>query len=99
MDPKHNDMPPGGAAAPSSSPVPVWIRLPRNGSLCPWTGLSRSKLFEMLQTKDIETVSLKARKTAKRGARLIKLASLLSYLDKLASAAAGETLKDGEGED
>lgn len=99
MDPKSNAMPPGGPAASTPTPVPVWIRLPRNGSLCPWTGLSRSKLFELLQTKEIETVSLKTRKTAKRGARVIKLASLLAYLDKLASKAAGETLTDEEGED
>lgn len=44
-------------------------------------------------------MSLKTRKTAKRGARVIKLASLLAYLDKLASEAASESLTDEEGED
>ncbi len=38
-------------------------------------------------------MSLKTRKTAKRGARVIKLTSLLAYLDKLASEAASESLR------
>jgi hypothetical protein len=58
--------------------------------MCPWTGLSRSKLFEMTQTGEIETVSLKREPKAKRGARVIKLASLLAYMDKLADGEEGE---------
>ncbi len=100
MDPLHSSTLAGGkTAALPSSVQPIWIRLPKPGSLCPWTGLSRSKLFEMLQTGEIETVSLKRSPRAKRGARVIKLSSLLSRLDKLANEASNETTIDEEGDD
>jgi hypothetical protein len=90
MDPLHTSAPGGGTAPPITSVQPVWIRLPKPGGMCPWTGLSRSKLFEMLQTGEIETVSLKREPKAKRGARVIKLASMLAYMDKLAGGKEGE---------
>jgi hypothetical protein len=88
---------------PAPQPVtvarPEWTRLPKPGTLCPWTGLSRSKLWEVLQTGKVRNVCLR-KPGAVRGARLIHLASLLAYLDSLASeiVPASETLND-DGDD
>ncbi len=58
---------------------PEFIRLPRPGSLCAWTGLSRSKMWALLETAPVKTVCLR-RPGAAKGARLVHLASLLTYL-------------------
>jgi len=89
----------GNAAQLTSSPVqiptqtptaaarPEWIRLPKPGTLCVWCGLSRSKLWEVLQTGRVRNVCLR-KEGALRGARLIHLASLLAHLDSLTNEAA-----------
>lgn len=80
-------------AAPASVAIqpikPEFIRLPKNG-LCPWTGLSRAKMNELiLPTRinsfrpPVRSVSLR-RRGSKKGARLIVLQSLLDYLHGLA---------------
>lgn len=58
---------------------PEFIRLPKPGTLCAWTGLSRSKMWSLLETAPIKTACLRRRGAAK-GARLIHLDSLLAYL-------------------
>lgn len=67
---------------PTEASRPEWIRLPKPGTLCPWCGLSRSKLWEVLRTGKVRNVCLR-KEGAQRGARLIHLASLLSHLDSL----------------
>ena len=78
---------------PSQTPLapvrPEWVRLPKPGTLCPWTGLSRSKLWEVLQTGKVRNICLR-KEGAARGARLIHLAALLGYLDSLASEAVAQ---------
>lgn len=64
---------------------PEWIRLPKPGTLCPWKGLSRSKMWELIAAGHVRSICLR-KNGAKRGARLVCLESLLSYLDSLASA-------------
>lgn len=64
--------------APALIP-PEFIRLPKPGTLCAHTGLSRAKMWEVLQTGKVKTVSLR-RPGAAKGARLVHLASLLTYL-------------------
>jgi hypothetical protein len=75
---------------PEHTPVtaarPDWIRLPKPGTLCPWCGLSRSKLWEVLQSGKVRNICLR-KEGAARGARLIHLASLLGYLGGLANEA------------
>lgn len=69
-------------AAHSNLPAgfrPEFIRLPKPGTLCTWTGLSRSKMWGLLETAPIKTVCLR-RPGAAKGARLIHLDSLLAYL-------------------
>jgi hypothetical protein len=58
---------------------PEFIRLAKPGTLCPWTGLSRSKMWELLQSGHVKTVCLR-RPGAAKGARLVHLESLLNYL-------------------
>lgn len=66
---------------------PIWIRLPKSGKLCPWTGLSRSALNALIlgPTPLVKSVSLKKRYQV-RGTRLIHLGSLLEYIEGMAAA-------------
>ena len=64
---------------------PEYIRLPTRG-LCPFTGLSRSKLYELILASEVNNYkppvkSVSLRKTGQiKGTRLIVLQSLLDYL-------------------
>ncbi len=82
---------------PTASARPEWVRLPRVSTLCPWCGLSRSKLWEVLQTGKVRNVCLR-KEGALRGARLIHLASLLAYLDSLTNEADKIGVDDEEAE-
>src|SRR5215470_13391340 len=80
--------PPSAATAANvATPIlPEFIRLPRPGMLCNWTGLSRSKLNELIlpckpnEFKAPVRIVCLRRKGAAKGARLIHLQSLLKYL-------------------
>lgn len=63
----------------SSSPPPLFIRVPKPGTKCPYTGLSRSAIWKLIGGKNppVDSISIGG---AKRGTRLINLASLLDYL-------------------
>ncbi|MBL9181602.1 MAG: hypothetical protein JNN17_05635 [Verrucomicrobiaceae bacterium] len=72
----------------SPSIRPEWLQLPKSGRRCPITGLSRSKLNELvLPTQDnrgkppVLSKSLKSSKWAKRGIRLYNVASLLAWIE------------------
>jgi hypothetical protein len=67
---------------------PEFIRLPKPSTLCAWTGLSRTKMWELLESSDIKTVCLR-RPGAIKGARLVHLESLLNYLYKHAETLGG----------
>jgi len=69
--------------------APEFIRLPKPGTLCNWTGLSRAKMWEVVQTGKVKTVSLR-RPGAAKGARLVHLASLLQYLHSRAEGGTNE---------
>lgn len=65
---------------------PIYIRLPKSGEKCPLTGLSSSKLYDLIQPSDrnahrapVKSLSLKLPGRA-RGTRLIGWASLKAYL-------------------
>ena len=74
-------------AATQPQPItPEFIRLPKPGTLCPWTGLSRSKLNELVLPSPVNdfkppvrSVSLRNRGQLK-AVRLIVFDSLLGYL-------------------
>ena len=68
---------------------PEFIRLPKPGTLCPWTGLSRSKLNELIlpsplngHRPPVRSVSLRNRGQI-RAVRLINFDSLMAYLRSL----------------
>lgn len=69
--------------------APVWIRLPAKRERCPYTGLSRTTLFELCapcQANDfrppVQSTVLKKR-YAQRGIRLIRYKSLMRHLREL----------------
>jgi hypothetical protein len=70
---------------------PEFIRLPKPGKLCPHTGLSRSKLNELIlpcETNSgkppVKSISLRKRGQV-RGVRLIVFDSLLAYLSSFST--------------
>lgn len=67
--------------ATTTTSLPEFVRLPKAGSRCHWTGLSRSALCELIlpARAPVKSVVLK-RRGAKRGIRLIHLPSLIAYL-------------------
>lgn len=74
------------ADAQHSTITPEFIRLPKPGTLCRWTGLSRSKLNELIlpsplnnHKPPVRSLSLRNRGQLK-AVRLIVLDSLLGYL-------------------
>ena len=73
----------------STSVKPEFIRLPKSGNRCPHTGLSRSKMNQLvLSCKEndfkppVESKVLRKRGTI-RGTRLIVFDSLMEYLNGL----------------
>jgi hypothetical protein len=77
----------GAEIAAAKPPRPLYIRLPRAGTRCPYTDLPRSTLKDLcVSTKannyrpPVRSISLKKSKHAKRGVRLIDYQSLIAYL-------------------
>ncbi len=77
-------------AVTASTIYPEWIRLPKSGHLCAWTGLTRSKLNELVlncpangNKPPVKSICLRKR-GAQKGVRLIHLKSLLDYLESQA---------------
>ena len=66
--------------------IPEFIRLPKPGTLCRWTGLSRSKLNELILPSPLNSFKPPVRSLSLRNrgqikaVRLIVLDSLLGYL-------------------
>lgn len=76
--------------------TPEFIRLPKPGTLCPWTGLSRSKLNELILPSPlnsfkppVRSVSLRNRGQLK-AVRLIVFDSLIGYLRGLMAEQSAE---------
>lgn len=63
--------------------LPQWIRLPRDGEKETYSGLSRSSIWRMIQAGVVESKVLKnpLNPIATRGARLIRLSSLLKAIE------------------
>lgn len=70
-----------------SHALPVWIRLPKPGTMCPYTGLSRSAINGLIlgPNPPVRSVSLRQR-FALRGTRLIHFQSLLDYIERAAES-------------
>ena len=62
---------------------PEFVRLPKAGSRCPLTGLSRTSLVELVEEGAVKAVKLRKRGSL-RGITLLVRESLLGYLHGLA---------------
>lgn len=72
--------------------VPTFVRLPKSGTRCPWTGLSRSAICELIlpARAPVKSVVLR-RRGATRGVRLVLLSSLLRFLHAQATTEAADS--------
>jgi hypothetical protein len=87
-DGTKNPVPPSDTAARESQNAilqPRFVRLPKPGTLCPFTGLSRTQIYLMCKGGKVKSHSLKRRGTC-RGVRLIDYPSLVSAIQEFASA-------------
>jgi len=66
----------------ATAPRPEFLRLPRTGTKCPITGLSRTGMFVLIKSGLVKSVVLRRREKG-RGTRLVNYASLLDYLHGL----------------
>ena len=69
---------------------PRFIRLPKPGTLCPFTGLSRTQIYLMCKSGKVKSHSLKRRGTC-RGVRLIDFQNLVAAIQEFVSAEEQET--------
>jgi hypothetical protein len=70
-------------AAPMAStpplPAPAFIRLPRPGNRDPHTGLTRTSIYNLINTGQVQSRIVK-QPGCKRGIRLIDFPSLISFI-------------------
>ena len=69
--------------------IKKWIRPPKPGEVCPYTGLKRGSLLNLVKARKVKACSLR-QPGRKRGNRLIWLPSVFQYFDKLAETQANE---------
>ena len=63
----------------SSASRPEWIRVPKVGTVCPHSGLSRSFVHSLIKEGDVVSWSMRKR-GAKHGVRLVSYDSLMAYI-------------------
>lgn len=90
---------PASASPASEAPqLPEFIRLPKAGRQCQWTGLSRGSLNDLILGPGAPVKSVViVQPGASRGIRLIHLASLLDHLH--ARMAEQEQIEAGSGKE
>ena len=95
-EPMTSTMAPVTAPGISNKWEPEFVRLPKSGTLCAWTGLSRAKMNELILPcagnsfkPPVRSVVLRA-KGRTRGVRLVVYQSLVSYLNTCGLAEAKE---------
>lgn len=70
------------------SSQPEWARLPKPGTRCQFSGLSRTTLLEMIERGEFRAITVR-QPGATRGIRLIHLPGLFAWLARLDSAQNG----------
>ena len=95
--PNHNTSQTNTSSASKVTQHPAYIRLPKPKERCAWTGLSRGTLNDLIlgPHAPVESVVI-CQEGASRGVRLIKLRSLLDYLETLQKQQKAEEGKGGE---
>jgi hypothetical protein len=85
-DGKKVVLPNDTAASVSVQPIaqPRFVRLPKPGTLCPFTGLSRTQIYVLCKTGRVKSFSLKRRGTS-RGCRLIDAESLVTAIQEFST--------------
>lgn len=73
------------AGAPSGIFQPAYVRLPRPGTRCQFTGMTRTALYGLLKAGKVESRTVK-QVGCKRGIRLISYQSLLAALEATAAS-------------
>lgn len=74
---------PSASGIEDSVHLPEFVRLPKPGERCLWTGLSRASLNLLILGESAPVRSLVLRQSeGARGLRLIQLSSLLTYLHR-----------------
>lgn len=81
----HRDQTTSQEIIPSATWVnkafPEFIRLPKPGKRCFWTGLTRSAMNELVLGENPKVASMVlTREGARRGVRLVSLSALLAFL-------------------
>ncbi|MFZ4765937.1 MAG: hypothetical protein ACOYMN_13385 [Roseimicrobium sp.] len=66
------------------APLPVWVRLPPNGTAEPFTGLRRSAIYRLIEEGKVRSAVIRSKRGALRGVRVLHLGSVLDYLDSCA---------------
>lgn len=81
-DERHSVTAPVAAGTQTHTPLPEYIRLPKSGTRCPFSGLSRSGLNALVlgSNPPVKSRCVK-RRFAVRGVRLINLQSLLDFIE------------------
>jgi hypothetical protein len=89
----------GEASVVNFIPTTFTIRLPKPGTLCKITGLSRSAMNALILGKNPPVKSVSVRKKyAVRGVRLIFVESLIAHLLSLAAEQCVDDVKEEDGE-
>ena len=57
-----------------------FMRVPRYGELCPYTGLTRTKILDLIKENKVKAKKLGARDGGHRGLWIVHVPSLLEYL-------------------
>jgi hypothetical protein len=65
-------------------PLPEWVRAPSRGQEY-FSGVGRSKLYQLAEEKKIRSVSIREKPNQKRGTRLFHLRSILDFLEHQAT--------------
>ena len=65
----------------SSSSRPEWIRVPKVGTVCPHSGLSRAFIHKAIKEGLVASTSIR-RRGARTGIRLVSYDSLMAYIRK-----------------
>lgn len=66
-----------------------WIRLPKAGILCPYSGFSRASLYLIAKRPEVESRKIYPTE-GRRGLLIIRLDSLLAFIDRQASFPLGD---------
>jgi hypothetical protein len=63
-------------------PTPEWVRLPKPGARCTYSGLARTTLLELIERGEFRAITLR-QPGATRGIRLFHLPGLFAWLARL----------------